>query len=71
VGGTVLERVSANESGKPKFASKKTKKRKEQLDLFSSVNDSVASEILSIDTDSLTPEDALTKIIELKTKIKK
>jgi DNA mismatch repair protein MutS len=66
-----LENEELNESGKPKFASKKTKKRKEQLDLFSSVNDSVASEILSIDTDSLTPEDALTKIIELKTKIKK
>ncbi len=65
-----LENEELNESGKPKFATKKTKKRREQLDLFSSASDSVVSEILGIDTSSLTAEDALAKIIELKKKIR-
>jgi DNA mismatch repair protein MutS len=65
-----LENEELNESGKPKFASRRTKRRREQLDLFSSAGDSVVSEILEIDTGSLTPHDALAKIIELKKKIK-
>ena len=65
-----LENEELNESGKPKFATKKIKKRREQLDLFSSVSDSVTSEILGIDTSSLSPEDALARIIELKKKIR-
>jgi hypothetical protein len=34
------------------------------------VNDSVASEIMELDMDTLKPEDALRKIIELREKIK-
>ncbi|MBI5639641.1 MAG: DNA mismatch repair protein MutS [Nitrospirae bacterium] len=65
-----LEKEELNETGTPKLASRKTKKKKEQLDLFSSTTDSLVGEILSLDTDSLTPEEALLKIIELKKKIK-
>lgn len=67
-----LENEELNEIGKPKLASKRVKKqRREQLDLFSSVNDSVVSEIINLDIESLKPEDALLKIIELRQKIKK
>jgi DNA mismatch repair protein MutS len=65
-----LENEELNETGTPKLARKKTRKRKQQLDLFSSVNDSVASEIMELDMDNLKPEDALRKIIELREKIK-
>ena len=65
-----LENEELNEAGKPKLASEKSKPKKAQLDLFSSVGDSVASEIMNIDTDRLSPEDALGKLIELKKKIK-
>jgi DNA mismatch repair protein MutS len=65
-----LENEELNETGTPKLARRKTRKRKEQLDLFSSVNDSVASEIMELDMDTLKPEDALRKIIELRGKIK-
>ncbi|MEW6109120.1 MAG: DNA mismatch repair protein MutS [Nitrospirota bacterium] len=65
-----LENEELNEFGKPKFASKKSKKPKEQMDLFSSVNDSVVSDLLTLDIESLSPEDALAKIIELRQKIR-
>jgi len=65
-----LENEELNETGKPKLASGKTKRRREQLDLFSSPGDSIANEIMNIDTDHLSPEAALAKIIELKKKIK-
>ncbi len=65
-----LENEELNETGTPKLARKKTRKRKQQLDLFSSVNDSVANEIMELDMDNLKPEDALRKIIELREKIK-
>lgn len=65
-----LENEELNETGTPKLARKKTRKRKEQLDLFSSANDSVVNEIMNLDTDNMTPEDALRKIIELRGKIK-
>ncbi len=65
-----LENEELNETGTPKLARKKTRKRKEQLDLFSSVNDSVANEIMELDMDTLKPEDALRKIIELREKMK-
>jgi DNA mismatch repair protein MutS len=65
-----LETEELNESGKPKFASKKTKKHQEQLDMFSSINDSVMSEIINLDTDNLTPEEALLKIISLKQRLR-
>ncbi len=65
-----LEHEELNEFGKPKFASKKSKKQKEQLDLFSSVNELVVNEIINLDIGGLKPEDALLKIIELKQKLK-
>jgi DNA mismatch repair protein MutS len=65
-----LENEELNEAGKPKLAREKSKTKKAQLDLFSSVGDSVVSEILNIDTDGLSPEDALSKILELKKKVK-
>jgi DNA mismatch repair protein MutS len=65
-----LENEELNEAGKPKLASEKSKTKKAQLDLFSSVGDSVVSEILNIDTDAISPEDALSKIRELKRKVK-
>jgi len=65
-----LEKEELNETGKPKLASRKSRKRKEQLDLFSSVTDSVLGEIMNLDTETLSPGEALRKIIELKKKIK-
>lgn len=67
---TNLENEELNEFGKPKFASAKSKKRRDQLDLFSSVNDSVVNEIMNLDIDGLSPEEALSKIIELRQRIK-
>ena len=64
-----LENEELNETGKPKLARGKSKTKKAQLDLFSSAGDSAAGEILNIDTDHLSPEDALLKLIELKKKI--
>lgn len=65
-----LENEELNETGNPKLASGKGKKRREQLDLFSSANESIVNEIITIDTERLTPEAALAKIIELKKKAK-
>ncbi|MEW6067010.1 MAG: DNA mismatch repair protein MutS [Nitrospirota bacterium] len=64
-----LEKEELNEAGKPRFADRKMKKGIAQLDLFSSITDSVISEIKNIDLDQLSPEDALNKLIELKKKI--
>ncbi len=65
-----LENEELNETGNPKLASGKGKKRREQLDLFSSVNDSIVHEIMNIDVEKLSPDAALSKIIELKNKAK-
>lgn len=65
-----LENEELNALGMPKFAFKKSKKAAEQLDMFSSVNESVISEILRLDIPSLTPEDALLKITELRQKMR-
>ncbi len=65
-----LEKEELNETGNPKLASGKGRKRGAQLDLFSSVSDSIVSEIVNIDTERLSPEEALTKLIELKRKAK-
>jgi DNA mismatch repair protein MutS len=65
-----LEKEELNETGKPKLAGSKAKRPKEQLDLFSSVRESVIGEIAELDTDKLSPEEALQKIIELKKKVK-
>jgi len=65
-----LEKEELNETGTPKLASRKTKKRKEQLDLFSSVKDSVADEILALDLENFTPEEAFKTLVEFKNRIK-
>jgi len=64
-----LEKEELNETGKPKLANRKTKKRREQLDLFSSGNDSIINEIAALDLDGLEPEEALQKLAELKSRI--
>jgi DNA mismatch repair protein MutS len=65
-----LENEELNETGNPKLASGKTKSKREQLDLFSSIGDSIVSEIMNIDPQKLTPDAALEKIIELRNKVK-
>jgi len=65
-----LEKEELNELGKPKFADRKKKKGTAQLDLFSSLTDSVINEIKEIDIDTLTPEDALGKLIELQRRLR-
>jgi DNA mismatch repair protein MutS len=64
-----LEKEELDETGSPKFASRKTKKGAVQLDLFSSVTDSLMKEFINLDVRGLRPEDALEKLIELKKKV--
>ncbi|MEW6570482.1 MAG: DNA mismatch repair protein MutS [Nitrospirota bacterium] len=64
-----LEKEELNETGRPRFAEKKTKRGKGQLDLFSSLTDSVVSEIKNLDVNKLTPEEAFNKLLEMKKKI--
>jgi DNA mismatch repair protein MutS len=64
-----LENEELNESGRPKLASRKAKKQKVQLDLFSSAADSLVQEIMEIDVAAITPDAALAKIIDLRKKI--
>ncbi|PKL51878.1 MAG: DNA mismatch repair protein MutS [Nitrospira bacterium HGW-Nitrospira-1] len=65
-----LQNESLNETGKPRLSSGKAKKRREQLDLFSSAHETVISEIVNLETDSLSPEEALSIIRELSGKLK-
>jgi DNA mismatch repair protein MutS len=64
-----LEKEELNETGRPKFADRKNVKGTAQLDLFSSARDSVITELRNLDIRSLTPEDALQKLNEIKKKI--
>ena len=64
-----LEKEELNETGKPRFADRKTKKGTVQLDLFSSMTDSVITEIRNLDLKRLTAEDALSKLLEIRKKI--
>jgi len=64
-----LEKEELNEMGRPRFADRKMKKGTIQLDLFSSVTESVINEIKNLDVKQLKPEDALNKLIEIKKKI--
>ena len=66
-----LEKEELNEMGRPRFADRKMKKGSIQLDLFSSVTESVINEIKNLDVKQLKPEDALNKLIEIKKKISK
>ena len=64
-----LEKEELNETGRPRFADRKTKKGTVQLDLFSSVTDYVITDLKNLDLKRLTPEEALNKLIEMKKKI--
>ena len=64
-----LEKEELNETGRPKFADRKTRKGSVQLDLFSSARDAVITEIRNLDLRSITPEEALQKLNEIKKKI--
>jgi DNA mismatch repair protein MutS len=64
-----LEKEELNETGTPRFADRKTRKGAAQLDLFGSVKESALSDIRNLDIASLTPQDALRKLIEIKKKI--
>ena len=64
-----LEKDELDETGSPKFAHRKTKKGTVQLDLFSSMPDSVLSEIINLDVNALKPEEALEKLKDLKKKV--
>jgi DNA mismatch repair protein MutS len=64
-----LEKEELDETGSPKFANRKTKKGAVQLDLFSSVPESLMKEFVNLDTKGMKPEDALEKLIELKKKV--
>jgi DNA mismatch repair protein MutS len=64
-----LEKEELNETGRPKFADRKTKKGSVQLDLFSSATASIITDIVNLDLKQLSPEDALNKLIEIRKKI--
>jgi DNA mismatch repair protein MutS len=64
-----LEKEELNETGKPRFADKKTKKGAAQLDLFGSVKESVLSELRNLDVTGMSPQEALQKLIEIKKKV--
>jgi DNA mismatch repair protein MutS len=64
-----LEKDELDETGSPKFADRKTKRGNVQLDLFSSMPDSIMTEIINLDVKSLKPQEALNKLIELKRKV--
>lgn len=66
---TNLEKEELNEAGEPKFASGKQKKGTVQLDLFALKPEPILSEIMKLDVDRLSPEEAVLKLRELKKKI--
>ena len=66
-----LEKEELNEAGAPKFAQQKSGKKKlNQLDLFSSSSGSIIDAILALETDSMKPEEALARLIELKNRVR-
>lgn len=65
---TNLEKEELDEIGEPKFASQKQKKSTVQLDLFAARQDSLLIDIMNLDTEKLTPEEALNKLKEFKQK---
>ena len=64
-----LEKEELNETGRPRFADRKTGKAAAQLDLFGSVKESVLSDIRNLDLGSLSPKDALQKLADIKKKL--
>jgi len=66
-----LEKEELNEAGAPKFAQQKSGKKKlNQLDLFSSSSGSIIDAILALETDTMKPEEALARLIELKNRVR-
>ena len=66
-----LEKEELNEAGAPKFAQQKgAKKKLDQLDLFSSSSGSIIDAILALKTDAMKPEEALSRLIELKNRVR-
>jgi DNA mismatch repair protein MutS len=61
-----LEQEEIDETGEAKFAGRKGKKRAEQLDLFGMKSHPVITELLSIDPDSIQPEEAYILLLKLK-----
>jgi DNA mismatch repair protein MutS len=66
---TNLEKEELNETGEPKFASGKKKKKGVQLDLFALEPEPILSELVNLDVEKLTPHEALDKLKEIKKKI--
>lgn len=64
-----LEKEELDEVGRPKFVSEKNNKEIVQLDLFTSISDSIISEIKQLDIDNLSPEIALAKLVEMKKRL--
>ncbi|MGQ9569759.1 MAG: DNA mismatch repair protein MutS [Thermodesulfovibrionales bacterium] len=64
-----LEKEELDETGSPKFATRKTKTGAIQLDLFTSTPDPIVNEILRIDIHKLSPYKALEKLKELKNRV--
>ena len=63
-----LEKEELDETGSPKFAHRKARRSTVQLDLFSSMPDSILSEIINLDVKTMKPEEAIEKLIDLKKK---
>ncbi|MBI4691328.1 MAG: DNA mismatch repair protein MutS [Nitrospirae bacterium] len=66
---TNLEKEELNETGEPKFASGKKKKKGVQLDLFAIKPEPIFSELANLDIERLTPQEALNKLRELKKRL--
>lgn len=64
-----LEKEELNETGRPKLAGPKSRKGKEQLDLFSSVRESVLDELAALDTKKLKQAEALRILTGLQKKL--
>ncbi len=65
---TNLEKEELNEAGEPKFASHK-KKKGVQLDLFAIKPEPIISELVNLDTEKLTPQEALNTLKKIRKKI--
>lgn len=61
-----LEKEELNEVGEPRFASQKHTKSTAQLNLFAIQADPILSELVKIDVENMTPEEALEKLKEIK-----
>ncbi|NOY65530.1 MAG: DNA mismatch repair protein MutS [Nitrospirae bacterium] len=63
---TNLESAEITETGLPRVAGKKGRRKTQQLDLFSYNYEPLISRLEKIDTDRITPEEALKRLKELK-----